>query len=155
MLDKGKRRYKGEGRQPPEDGFKRLYNTPIGPFPKLVDVAEMYGMFKSNVSRRYTSQTDPNTPWYIIENPSEDQCDQAIDNVNEMFMAKYEAEDHCGLCNAVDDMIFKEGCWLLKVIHEHGTTNIDNVIISYTYRRKDYRVTYLGWIAGERPHVRL
>ena len=105
MLEQAKLVYLGEGKPPPEGGYKRLFNTPIGPFPKLIDVALQYKMFKSNVHRRYVNTSDKFKEWYIIENPTPEQNTQAIQNVNALFIAKYEAEDNCSVCNAVDDMI--------------------------------------------------
>lgn len=130
MLEEEKRKfYLGEGKPPPKGGYKRLFNTPEGPFPKLVDVALKYGMFKGNVHRKNANKSDNLSDWHNIDNPTEEQIKQATINVNKLYLAKYEAEDHCELCNSVDDMIFAEGCWLLKVVHHHvhDTTSIDDL----------------------------
>jgi len=157
VLENAKKIYLGEGKPPPKGGFKRLFNTPEGPFPKLVDVAQLYGMYKSNISRRYSNQRENDTDWYIIENPTEEQSNQAIDNANMMYVAKYAAEDHCTLCNLVDDLIFPEDCWLIKVDHKHSVDELGydvyNAMIHYCYAKKDYRVRYEDWILGVRPHL--
>lgn len=145
--------YLGEGKPPPSKGYKKLYNTPMGPFPKLVDVALQYKMYKSNVYRRYINKSDKFKDWYVIINPTSEQNYQAIQNVNTLFTEKYEAEDNCPLCNHVDDMIFSEGCWLLRVEHRHGDLSTKKAVIHYIFRKKEYKVTYQGWVDGKRPHL--
>lgn len=145
--------YLGEGKPPPKIGYKRLFNTPSGIFPKLVDVATKYNMFKSNIHRRYINPSKNFKEWFVIHNPTKEQSQEAVDNVNAMYTAKYEEEDNCPVCNEIDDLIFKEGCWLLKVAHNHEDPDKNKAVIHYTFRKDDYRVPYPEWVKGSRPHL--
>lgn len=145
-------RFLDGGKPPPETGFKRIFNTPVGVFPKLRDVALSYGMFESNIHRRYVNPREDFVEWHVIDNPTKEQCDQAIDNANSLYLSLYELTDNCGVCNAIDDMLFEQGCWLTRVDHDHKSTELDDVVIHYSKNRKDYTVTYLQWTTGARPH---
>ena len=149
-----RKNFRGEGKIPSEgEGYKRIYRTPRGLFPKMTDAATSLGVAKSNLHRRFVSPKTVHRGYYVIENPTEEQEQEAVSNMLDTLLTKQKEEDHCDLCNAVDDMIFAEGCWLLGADHKHHSTCTKDVKIHYTFCRKDYRVTYTGWEAGERPHL--
>jgi hypothetical protein len=151
----------GEGRPPPEEGYKRVFHTPSGIYPKLTHVALKYGIFKSSAHRMFKNKSDTLKEWYTIGNPTEEQTNQAIINANTLYIAKYKAEDHCILCNAVDNLLFSEKCWLLGINHTHSTNlmetndliNTSEAIIRYSFRGKDYKVSHLDWVRGKRVHL--
>ena len=113
----------------------RLYCTPMGPFDTLKEVEALTGVYRKTLLRRFASKTDNFSDWYIIDGateitPSED-CDQ---------------------CDMIDDLIFKEGCWLCHVSHKHGTELTDNTLFTYLYGGAGYACLLGNWLNGMRPH---
>lgn len=146
--------YLGEGKPPPKNGYKKIYQCPQGLYPKLIDVALKYNMFKSNVHRRFANPRESFKDWKIIYNPTEEQMLLAIDNANTLYIEKYEKEVNCPTCDFIDDLFFQEGCWVVKVIHEHhtGEPTPEGCDVIYSFRGQDYKVNYNDWVSGFRPH---
>jgi hypothetical protein len=135
--------------------FTRVYNTPEGLYPSITPIAMRFGVSRGAIQRRLLNTDPTHKGWFVIHNPTKSQAEQAICNVEDLLLSKPHPEDDCELCNLVDDMIFSERCWLLQVDHDHTetTVNTNNVVIHYAFQRKDYEVSYSGWVNGERPHL--
>ena len=155
QTDKIRKTFRGEGRVPSEgEGYERIFATPVGLFPKMVDAALRLGVAKSNLHKKFSSTKKMHSQYYEIKNPTKAQEEEAVSNMLETFSIKQRQEDHCYLCNTVDDMIFREGCWLLSVNHNHKSSSIENVIIRYSYGKKEYVISCRGWMTGKRPHLK-
>lgn len=161
MLEDIDNLYLGGGDPPPKGGFRKVYHTPIGLYPKLVDVALKYGLDKSTVSRTYFRPKDTYKEWYIIWRPTKTQVNQAIRNANSLHIAENLIEDNCGLCDLIDDMLFLEGCWLLNVVHDHKVEDVqgiysreEEIVIYYSHRKETFKVNYNDWLVGKRPHLK-
>jgi hypothetical protein len=137
--------------------FNKIYRTPQGVFPSLATAGMFFGVSKCAIKKRTDSELEHFEDWVVINQPSDELCRQAKSNVEAMLANKDNPEDSCSTCNTVDDMLFSEQCWLLRVQHEHSdevlVSGLSNLVIHYTFRRKDFRVTYTDWINGVRPHV--
>ncbi len=154
MYEEARKTYLGGGKPPPEGGYGVVFNCPLGIYPKLIDVALRYGMFKSNIHRRYANESEDFQEWHPIYSPTEEQQIQAINNVNALYIELYEESDNCPLCNEIDDLLFAEHCWVNTVRHDHASDDINNIKIYYSFRGKDYSVTYLDWVVDNiRPHL--
>lgn len=131
-----------------------VYGTPHGLYPNLWELAYKLGVTHQTLSYRCLhSVKSPH--WFKIDNPTETLIDEAVDNLNNLFVERYATEDHCTLCNHIDDMIFADNCWLLEVDHDHSDTDLSDVgdvSFSYSFGGEDYTVTYKAWTNGERPH---
>ena len=152
LLENIEQAYLGYGEPPVEGRYKRIYSTPKGLLPNLDDLVVAFDTHKSNLSRRINNNSGKLRDWFVISDPTEEQCEEAIDNINSIILTKCREEDLCPICNMVDNMLFAEGCWLLRVDHDHNSADTSKAVIHYCYSRRDYKVSYQNWIKGVRPH---
>ena len=132
-----------------------IYITPLGLIPRSRDIATLLGVVKQTVNHR-VGYIDPKyKDWGIIHNPKRCQIDSATRNVNNLYTKHFYEQDSCSLCNAIDDLLFKEDCWLVDTTHTCGkcVQHMKDIQITYSYKGADYQVTLLGWYCGNRPHI--
>lgn len=125
------------------DKPNKIYMTPLGPFEQFRHTARIFGICVKSLSRRLQSKHPKYKDWYVIEG---DIPDSLRDEV-------YYEEDTCQTCNRIDDLLFKEKCWLLKVDHDHKNQRNKDVTVFYEYLGVINTVNYKAWMAGERPHL--
>lgn len=149
------RTYLGKKQLPEVGDHKRVYLTPHGAFPTLETLAKLLDKSWVALWKRCNSNSKKFSEWLMVENPPEALIELAVINQNNAFVELYATEDHCTLCNHIDDMIFADNCWLLEVDHDHSDTDLSDVgdvTFSYSFGGEDYTVTYKAWTNGERPH---
>lgn len=136
---------------------KKVYVTPDGYFPRMRDLSTIFGNYRNDVDRRRMKRTGPEfAGWYVIEDPTLEDVEKALQNVNDLYVWSNYPSDHCGLCNALDDIFFKEGCWLVSTTHdctEDDTQKVDDIEITYSYGGIDYTVNMFDWLLGANPHL--
>lgn len=113
----------------------RLYCTPMGPFATLKEVEELTGVYRKTLLRRFYSRSDNFTDWYIIDGNTE-----------------ITPSEDCTQCDTIDDLVFKDGCWLCRVSHKHGTELTDSTVFTYLYGGSGYACSVGNWKNGMRPH---
>jgi len=114
----------------------KLYVTPLGVFSVLNDLVRLTKIPRWILKRRCTTTKTAFKDWYILD-----------DNTPIM------EEDTCKGCSLVDNLLFKEGCWLDRVIHTHHEDLTDDDIIRYFHKGSEYTTTYSDWINGIRLHT--
>lgn len=113
----------------------KLYCTPMGAFETLKEVEAITGGYRKTLLRHFYSKADNYEDWYIIDGTTE-----------------ISPSEDCNQCDYIDDLIFKENCWLCKVSHKHGTELTDHVIFQYLYGGIGYACSLGNWNNGLRPH---
>lgn len=115
----------------------RLIVTPKGPFCTLAEAALATGNYKTTVTRRCESNKPIYQNWYYLE---------GIKGIN--------IAEECEYCDQLDDMLFKEGCWLENVEdHLHTTPILGSSTINYLFKGHHYQITLNDWVLGHRPHT--
>ena len=117
------------------DSLGRLYCTPMGPYDTLKEVEELTGVYRKTLLRRFASKTENFADWYIIDGSTE-----------------ITPSEDCSQCDEIDDLVFKEGCWLCGVSHCHGTALTPDTLFTYLYGSVGYACTIGNWLNGQRPH---
>lgn len=119
----------------PVDTFSsRIYMTSLGPFDSIKAIIDATGRTRMTIGRWY-GFTDKKLEWYII-----DSIDTPL-----------QPDELCEACDTIDDLFFKEKCWVVYVQHEHHTKSCDTVV-TYCYDGEDYKVNLTDWSEGIRPH---
>lgn len=137
-----------DGKDQPKS-IKRVFVTPEGYFPRMADITRIYGRSRREVEDRRIRNPRPRfTDWYIIRKPTVEDVEKALENVNRLYVEKFYESDHSPIANHIDDLLFKEHCWLLEVTNPSPT----NLLIEYAFNGDDYTVTYTDWLKGVRPH---
>lgn len=116
----------------------RLYVTPNGPYSVLRDIENDFGLYRKTILRRCGSKRVGLSEWYVITGDTPLQVDEV-----------------CVYCDEVDDLLFGEGCWMTKVEHTHGEPLVDDDVIHYLFKGKEYTVTYGLLIDNKLPHLEL
>jgi hypothetical protein len=136
--------------------IKKVYVTPDGYFPRMRDLSTIFGNYRNDVDRRRMKNPKPKfSEWYVIHNPTLEDVQKALDNVNDLYVWTNYASDHCPICNALDDALFSEKCWLVSTTHDCAEDNqeVDEIEITYSYGGNDYSVNLLEWLIGSSPHL--
>lgn len=126
---------KDEGISDYLNSLGRLYCTPMGPYASLKEVEELTGVWRKTLLRRFANKADNFADWYIIDGDTE-----------------ITPSEDCPQCDYVDDLIFKDNCWLCRVSHNHGDPLTDSTIFTYLYGGEGYACSVGNWINGMRPH---
>ncbi len=129
-----------------------LYKTPLGILPRVDDVILLHGICLRTLANRLSiSPVD----WYVISKPTRIQKEKAMLNVNDLYTEYHSKRDHCEICNALDDQLFKEHCWLVDTAHECGDSSVIDVTFNFTYSYlgTDYTVTIDQWLEGLSLHL--
>lgn len=136
--------------------IKHVYVTPDGYFPRMRDIATLFGKSKREIEYKRMKRTSPRFDgWYKINHPTVEDVERAIEEVNRMYRWFHILEDSCDLCNALDDSLFKEGCWLVSTTHNCGSDDqsIDEIKVTYSFKGTDYVVNLQDWFEGGSPHL--
>jgi hypothetical protein len=145
------------------DGFeqptviKHVYVTPDGYFPRMRDIATIFGRSKREVEYKRMKRTNPKFDgWYKITNPTVEDVERALVEVNRLYRWFHNLEDNCSFCNEVDDLLNKEKCWLVSTTHdcESPGQEYHEINITYSYKGTDYTVTFEEWQCGVRLHLK-
>ena len=113
----------------------KLWVTPEGPFATLSEVEEVTGLHRKTLLRRFKSKRVQFTDWYIISGSTE-----------------LTESEVCEQCDELDDILFKEGCWLCNVEHTHGTPIEGNTKFIYLFEGLRYESTLDEWNSGLKYH---
>ncbi len=136
--------------------IRAIFVTPDGYFPRMADITEIFGRSKREIEDRRIKRAGPKwDKWYKIASPTIEDVVKAIENVNRLYRWYHNLEDNCEVCNALDEELFKQNCWLVSTTHDCGSDeyqNINAVVIKYAFGGNDYKVTYADWVAGKAPH---
>lgn len=133
-----------------------VYSTPFGLIPRVRDVMKLDNVSDQTVLNRVSSTSPKYADWSRLVNPTQEQIDMAIENVNELYLIHFSKTDHCDVCNALDNALFREGCWLVSTTHlcgEHAGESFDDVDFLYSYGGIDYTVSLGDWLKGHSPHI--
>ena len=132
-----------------------VYSTPFGLIPRVRDVMKIGDLPHQTVLNRVNNPTAKYAEWSRIVNPTQEQLIMAIENVNKLYIEHFSKYDHCEVCNALDNALFKEGCWLIHSTHLCGEDEqaFDDIEFSYSYGGYDYSVNLLDWLKGSSPHL--
>lgn len=128
-------RNKNEGIGEYLNSLGKLYCTPMGPFESLKEVETLTGVYRKTLLRRFASKREVFSDWYIIDGTTE-----------------ITPSEDCSQCDAIDDLIFKENCWLCRVHHTHGVETTDSTVFTYLYQGCGYASSIGNWNLGIRPH---
>ena len=132
-VDRGYTALMQEILEPREESKQTVYDTPYGAgsYSWILKKADIH---PNTLKRRCESKKYPD--WRIIK---------ATDTAT--------MEDLCPVNAAIDDMIFKENCWLVKVERDVKDVEVDpNTVIHYEFAMKSYAITLNDWENGLRPH---
>lgn len=116
----------------------KLWVTPYGPFNTLNEVEKLTGLHRKSLLRKFYSKREKFAGWYIIQGDTE-----------------LTPSEDCEYCDALDDELFAEGCWLCTVFHEHGKPFTDDVKFVYLYQGLKYESTIKDWNNGVKYHLLL
>ena len=115
----------------------RLIVTPKGPFCTLAEAALATDSYKTTVVRRCESSKTIYQNWYFLN---------GISGIN--------IAEECSYCDQLDDMLFRENCWLENVEdHLHTTPILGKSTINYLFKGLHYKITLDDWLSGCRPHT--
>jgi hypothetical protein len=144
-----------DGKDQPKS-IKRVFVTPYGTFPRMIDITNLYGRSRREVEDRRMKRTSRKFDgWYVIPKPTVEDVQKAIDFVNTKYVEVNHDSDNCEVCNAIDESLFRENCWLVSTTHTCATPEDqtpDDVEIVYSYNGVDYEVTLSNWLLGVTPH---
>lgn len=134
-----------------------VYATPFGLIPRVRDVMKLGNLPQRTVIDRAKNPNVKYASWYKIAKPTPAELKEAIANVNNLYIRHFSKQDHCEICNALDDVLFKEDCWLVDTRHECGKEDVDIVDVTfgftYAYGGIDYKVNIDEWLEGFSPHI--
>lgn len=116
--------------------YGKIYVTPHGTYEVLRKLEQDTNNYRKTLLRRFKSKRKSLSGWYVISGDLPLQPDEL-----------------CLHCDAVDDMLFREDCWLDRVEHDHDTGIPGDAIIKYLYKGVEHQETFSRWKAGYRPHL--
>lgn len=122
-----------EGIKSPSLGY--LVITPEGPFEGVRRACRELHLHKTTLLRRLESERYPG--WYAITTDLPLQPDET-----------------CLTCTVIDNLMFREGLWVIAINHEHSDTHLDTgcISIKYSYQGVDYETTLESWLNETSPH---
>lgn len=132
--------------------IKKVFVTPQGYFPRMDDITMIFGRSRREVDdRRMRRKGERWDAWYVIHEPTIEDVKKAIENVNELYISTRFDEDHCELCNSLDDELHKKKCWLLTCDHDCGEDELvhSEINFSYSYAGEEYTMNLSDYYNGE------
>lgn len=132
--------------------IKKVFVTPQGYFPRMDDLTMIFGRSRREVDdRRMRRKGERWDAWYVINDPTIEDVKKAIDNVNELYISSNYDEDHCGLCNSLDDDLHKKNCWLLTCDHDCGEDELEHreITFSYSYAGEEFTMNLQDYLDGD------
>lgn len=115
--------------------YGKIYVSPYGVHEVLKELEKVSGEYRKTILRRFQSKRKYLEGWYVITGDLEPQPDEL-----------------CLHCDEIDDMLFKEDCWLERVNHNHSDPIKGTDIMTYRYKGVEYTEMVSRWKAGYRPH---
>lgn len=143
-----------DGREQPKV-IKKIFVTPDGFFPRMKDITALFGRSRREIEDRRIRHKSPKfKDWYVIECPTMNDILRAFRDVNRYYVQHHNKNDNCRVCNAIDEALFKEKCWLVSTTHNCETVSKDTeeIEITYSYAGEDYTVNLQDWLDGVTPH---
>lgn len=116
--------------------YGKLYVTPFKTYEVLKQLEEDTGLWRKTILRRFKSKRKYLAGWYVITGDLPLQPDEL-----------------CLTCDAIDDLLFAEDCWLDRVVHGHDTPITEESTIEYLFKGQPFKVTYGDWLRNVRPHL--
>ena len=140
--------------------IQRIFVTPDGYFPRMKDLTVIFGRCKRETYfRRIKHKGSKYVDWYVIENPTVEDVEKAFMEVNRYYIQHFKESDVCPICNSIDELLFKENCWLVRTTHECSEPSktpakvmIEQTNVTYSYGGTEYTVTLSQLLDGVRLH---
>lgn len=139
----------------------KLYMTPLGPFRSWKQILDVYDLHPMTLSRRIKSDSPIYRMWFPIKGQISPEVLKVADEIETTLQV---TEDTCPHCTAIDDLLFKEQCWLIRTTHDHmfptpdednkELSELNDVTVYYSYAGVDYMVQLNEWLEGVRPHLK-
>lgn len=143
-----------DGKEQPKN-LSRIFSTPDGLFPRMVDIATLFGENERILFYRRSANSRPKFKEFrVIHSPTLAEVEEAIENVNNLYTEMYSQVDNCPFGMCLDENLFKEQCWLVTTDYVVGVTlkAREDIRFTYAYNGVDYDCTYKQWLRGSRPH---
>lgn len=145
-----------DGREQPRV-VQHVFVTPEGYFPRLIDLTNIFGRSKRELAyQKIKSTNDRWKDYYKILEPTVEDVEKALENVNRLYTWVNEKKDNCPLCNDIDDGFFEEKCWVFSIDHNCGEPDkrqeYKDIIIKYYYKGDYQRTTLADWFNEISPH---
>jgi len=110
----------------------RTYKTPKGIFLNYTDASKANTITPSTLFLRCQRAETQYQDWKLLDTPL------TLIETQKAYMNSinlHRDEDHCPLCNYMDDLLFENDRWLIKIEHDHKSKTIDyDAVIHYSYQ---------------------